>query len=739
MADGRNAGGKLGGLRRKISRGALALDAAVNSFMFESGRRWRDTYANFSGFMDRFHVTGVKRIFVDLSCEALTLGLGGALVALTFAQLAMRETSDDWLKKQDLAITFQDRYGAEVGRRGILHDDSVTLDQLPDHLIKAVLATEDRRFFEHWGIDPIGTLRALTVNARASGVVQGGSTITQQLAKNLFLSNERSLERKIREVFLALWLEFRLSKREILKLYLDRAYMGGGTFGVQAAADFYFKKSVKDVSLAEAAMLAGLFKAPTKFAPHVNLPAARARAADVLSNLVDAGFMTPSQTFAALRNPATPVDRDRDNSPDWYLDWAYSEVKKLADSGKLGKDRVLTVRTALDSALQAHAEEVIEDQLREHAPAYRAKQAAMVVIEPYTGAVRAIVGGRDYGVSQFNRATDAMRQPGSSFKPYVYLSAILSGKFKPETIVVDSPVCIGNWCPRNYGGSYSGSQPLAQALAKSLNTVAVKLSIALGNPKHGVFEAAKEGRAIIRDNARKMGVTAPLIDTVSLPIGAGEVSVMEHSASYSVFANGGKRVYTHAAIEIRNSKGDIIYKFDGDGKQPERIFPEQAIVSMNTMLTKVVEEGTARRAILPGIKVGGKTGTTNGYKDAWFCGFTANLNGCVWYGNDDDSPMGNMTGGSLPAQTWHDVMEFGHRGLELRPLPGYTLDAAPTVAVIAPQAGAPAPAPAGPIVLTKKSGEALGAVEKLFKTGDKRADGAVEPRIRIIAGGNEIR
>ncbi|MFO1114734.1 MAG: PBP1A family penicillin-binding protein [Beijerinckiaceae bacterium] len=709
--------------------------------MFESGRRWRDGYANFAGFMDRFHVSGVKRIFVDLSCEALTLGLGGALVALTFAQLAMRETSDDWLKKQDLAVTFQDRYGAEVGRRGILHDDSVTLDQLPDHLIKAVLATEDRRFFEHWGIDPIGTLRALTVNARASGVVQGGSTITQQLAKNLFLSNERSLERKIREVFLALWLEFRLSKREILKLYLDRAYMGGGTFGVQAAADFYFKKSVKDVSLAEAAMLAGLFKAPTKFAPHVNLPAARARAADVLANLVDAGFMTPSQTFAALRNPATAVDRDRDNSPDWYLDWAYSEVKKLADSGKLGKDRVLTVRTALDSALQAHAEEVIEDQLREHAPAYRAKQAAMVVIEPYTGAVRAIVGGRDYGVSQFNRATDAMRQPGSSFKPYVYLSAILSGKFKPETIVVDSPVCIGNWCPRNYGGSFAGSLPLATALAKSLNTVAVKLSIALGNPKHGVYEAAKEGRAIIRDNARKMGVTAPLVDTVSLPIGAGEVSVMEHSASYSVFANGGKRVYTHAAIEIRNSKGDLIYKFDGDGKQPERVFPEQAIVLMNSMLTKVVEEGTARRAILPGIKVGGKTGTTNGYKDAWFCGFTANLNGCVWFGNDDDSPMGNMTGGSLPAQTWHDVMEFGHRGLELRPLPGYSLEAAPVAANVGPQQGAPAPVATGPIVLTKKSGEALGNVEKLFKAGDKRAEGAGEtaPRIRIIAGGNEIR
>ena len=355
-------GGVFASLRRRAGRAALALDSFVDSWFYESSRRARDRFASFAAFMDRFHVSGLKRLGVELGCETLTLGLGGLLIALTFAQMAFRETSDDWLKKQDLAVTFLDRYGKEVGKRGILHDDSVALDHLPDNLIKAVLATEDRRFFEHWGVDPIGTLRALTANARASGVVQGGSTLTQQLAKNLFLSNERSIERKIREVFLAMWLEARLSKRQILKLYLDRAYMGGGTFGVQAAAEFYFGKSVKDVSLAEAAMLAGLFKAPTKFAPHVNLPAARARAADVLNNLVDAGFMTQSQIFTALRNPATPVERERFDSPDWYLDWAFAEVKKLAFAGKLGSDRVLTVRTALDSAVQAKADETIEEQ-----------------------------------------------------------------------------------------------------------------------------------------------------------------------------------------------------------------------------------------------------------------------------------------------------------------------------------------------------------------------------------------
>lgn len=703
----------------KLARAALALDAYVNAALYENGRRTRDSYADFSAFMERFHVSGLRKLGVELACEGLTLGLGGAILALFLAIPAFRETSDDWLKKQDLAVTFLDRNGVEVGRRGIRHDDSIALDQLPEHLVQTVLATEDRRFFDHWGVDPIGTLRALTVNARSENVVQGGSTITQQLAKNLFLSNERTLERKVKEAYLALWLEARLTKREILKLYLDRAYMGGGTFGVQAAAEFYFGKSAKDVSLAEAAMLAGLFKAPTKYAPHINLPAARARAASVLQNLVDAGIMTESQIFASLRNPATPVERSRETSPDWYLDWAFGQVKKLADSGKLGADRVLSVRTALDTRLQAHAESVVEDQLREHGRAYHAKQAALIVMEPGTGAVRAIVGGRDYGASQFNRATDALRQPGSSFKPYVYLTAILSGKFKPSTIVVDSPVCVGNWCPRNYGGSYGGSVPLAVALAKSYNTVAVKLSIALGDQKRGVFEAAKQGRAKIVDTARKMGVTAPLIDTVSLPIGAGEVSVIEHSAAYAVFGNGGRRVTPFAAIEIRNSRGDIIYRQDTNGPPPVPVFPEMAIAEMNSMLTKVVEEGTGRRAILgEGIKVGGKTGTTNGYKDAWFCGFTANFNGCVWYGNDDDSAMANMTGGSLPAQTWHDVMEFAHRGVELKTMPGFP---PPTPALAhnggAAQNGGPQSA------LSRRAGEALGSIEKLISgASDKRVD-----------------
>ncbi len=450
--------------------------------MFQAGRFLREAYERFSIFMDRFHVAGWKRGLVELTSEGATLGAGGLVLMLTLALPAFQETSDDdWLKKSELAMTILDRYGNEVGSRGIKHNDSVPLDQFPDHLVKAVLATEDRRFYEHFGIDIPGTFRALLINARAGGVVQGGSSLSQQLAKNLFLNNERTIERKVKEAFLAIWLETRLTKNEILKLYLDRAYMGGGAFGVDAAAQYYFNKSARDVNLAEAAMLAGLFKAPTRFAPHVNLPAARARANTVLDNLVEAGFMTEGQVFGARRTPASAVDRRDEHSPNYYLDWAYDEMRKLVETfPKSMTERVFIVRTALDVNLQREAENAIENALRQHGKEYGASQAGTVIME-IDGAVRAMVGGRDYGVSQFNRTTDALRQPGSSFKPYVYAAALMSGKFKPTSTVVDSPVCIGNWCPHNYSNSYSGSMSLTSALTRSINTIAVKLSIAIGD------------------------------------------------------------------------------------------------------------------------------------------------------------------------------------------------------------------------------------------------------------------
>jgi penicillin-binding protein 1A len=685
----------------------LDLDSRIDFGLYQAKTWGRELYERFTEFMDRFHVAGWRRwYFVEPLSEALTLGTGGLVIMLALAIPAFRETSDDdWLKKSELAVTFLDRYGNEVGSRGIKHNDALRLDEFPDHLIKATLATEDRRFYEHFGIDIPGLFRAMTANARAGGVVQGGSSISQQLAKNLFLSNERTIERKVKEAFLALWLEARLSKNEILKLYLDRAYLGGGTFGVDAAAQYYFNKSARDVNLAEAAMLAGLFKAPSRFAPHINLPAARARANVVLDNLVEAGFMTEGQVFGARRNPATPVDRRDERSPNYYLDWAFDEMKKLAQNlPKSVHERVFVVRLALDVDLQKHAEQALEDSLRQYGREYNVKQGATVLMD-VDGAVRAMVGGRDYGESQFNRATDAMRQPGSSFKPYVYATALMNG-FKPTSVVVDSPVCIGNWCPKNYGGGFGGAMTLTEALKRSVNVIAVKLSISLGNGN------PKIGRAKIREVARKAGLRTPLPDTPSMPIGADEVTVLDHTGGYTMFANLGKAQTPHAVLEVRSGAGELIWRWDRDGKKPVQVIPPQVAVDMVGMMTKVVEEGTARRAILDGIRAAGKTGTTNAYRDAWFVGYTGNFVCGVWFGNDDYKVMHQMTGGSLPAQTWHEIMAYTHQGVELRPIPGIGGQVPRAGVAEAKREGVPEGG--RPSILTKRGTEALLRVERLL-------------------------
>ncbi|MGX7745084.1 transglycosylase domain-containing protein [Rhodopseudomonas parapalustris] len=702
--------------KQRVRNWFLDLDARLDSTLFSSAVGIRELWERFSTYMDRFYVGGWKRwVFIEPLSEAASIGLLGLIALLALAQPAFRETADeDWLKKSDLAVTFLDRYGNPIGSRGIKHNDAIPLEDFPDNLIKATLATEDRRFYDHFGIDVAGTLRALVTNAQAGGVRQGGSSITQQLAKNLFLSNERTLERKINEAFLAIWLETRLTKNEILKLYLDRAYMGGGTFGADGAAHFYFNKSVRDINLAEAAMLAGLFKAPTKYAPHINLPAARARANQVLDNLVDAGFMTEGQVFGARRNPASVVDRRDENSPNYYLDWAFDEVRKIVDTfPKSYTERVFVVRTAIDMNVQRAAEGAIENQLRQFGRDYHATQAATVVAD-LDGGVRAMVGGRDYGASQFNRAVDAYRQPGSSFKPYVYTTALLNG-FKPNSIVVDGPVCLGNWCPQNYGHSYSGSVTLTQAITRSINVVPVKLSIAIGGNPKNQWDSAKKGRAKIVEVARRFGLTAPLPDTPSLPIGADEVTVVEHAVAYVTFPNKGMAVTPHAVLEIRTGAGDLVWRWDRDGPQPKRAIPANIAADMAGMMSHVVTEGTARRARLDGIPAAGKTGTTNNYRDAWFVGYTGNFSCAVWYGNDDYSPTNRMTGGSLPAQTWHDIMTAAHQGVEVKELAGVGMGEKLPAAPGARPAGAEtADVKQAPPVLTRRGAEILVRVEKML-------------------------
>jgi len=704
------------GWKQRLRTYLLDLDARLDFGLFHSGRMAREGFERFRDFMDRFHVAGWRRwLVVEPLSELATLGTGGLLLALALAVPAFRETSDeDWLKKSELAEVFLDRYGNEIGSRGIKHSSAVALADFPDHLIKAVLATEDRRFYEHFGIDISGTVRALVTNARAGGVVQGGSSITQQLAKNLFLNNERTIERKVKEAFLALWLETRLSKNEIFKLYLDRAYMGGGAFGVDAAAQFYFGKSAREVNLAEAAMLAGLFKAPTRFAPHINLPAARARANVVLDNLVEAGFMTEGQVFGARRNPAVAIDRRDEGAPGYYLDYAFEEMKKLVDTPAFRSipDRAFVVRTALDLGLQRTAEDAVENMIRQFGRDYHAKQAAAVVAD-LDGAVRAMVGGIDYNVSQFNRATDAYRQPGSSFKPYVYATALMNG-FKPTSVVVDGPVCIGNWCPQNYGHSYSGSVTLTQAITRSINVIPVKLSIMMGGSS-----GPKAGRAKIVQTARRMGIKAPLPDTPSLPIGADEVTLLEHTIAYATFPNQGKAVKPHAVLEVRSGVGDTIWRFDRDeSKKPTQALPPQVASDMAMMMSKVVEEGTAKRAILDGIKSAGKTGTTNSYRDAWFVGYTGNFVCGVWYGNDDYSPLNRMTGGSLPAQTWHEIMAYAHQGIELKQIAGVGPNAASTGPILEKEGRGDAPI--RPAMLTRKGVQTLLRLERLMDEASRQ-------------------
>ncbi|WP_280819654.1 transglycosylase domain-containing protein [Pseudaminobacter soli (ex Li et al. 2025)] len=631
----------------------LAIDAWIDSSLYEASFKARESWESLTIFFRRFRVRGWRRGVIEVLSEGFTMGAAGSVLLLALALPAFEETVGNWRQQDDFAVTFLDRYGNEIGRRGIMQRDSVPVDQMPDYLIKAVLATEDRRFFDHYGIDFLGLFRAMSENVRANSVVQGGSSITQQLAKNLFLNNERTFERKIKEAYLSIWLEHNLSKKEILQLYLDRAYMGGGAFGIEAAADFYFGKSVKDLNLAESAMLAGLFKAPAKYAPHVNLPAARARANVVLSNLVQSGFMTEGQVLSARLHPASVVDRGDQKSPDYFLDWAFDEVKRIAATTG---EHSLVARTTIDLNIQKAAEESVEFNLRQHGKEYHVSEGASVVIET-NGAVRAIVGGRDYGASQFNRATKALRQAGSSFKPYVYATAMEHG-FTPESVISDGPISWGNWSPKNYGRSYSGRVTLTTALLRSINTVPVRL--------------AKDylTTAPIKATAEAMGVESPISSHKTMVLGTSGMTVMDQATGYSVFANGGLGSMRHGIQQLITHSGKVVYDWDHNHPQFKRVLSEKAVSEMNSIMVQNPEAGTARRAALPSIRSAGKTGTTQSYRDAWYVGFTGNYTAAVWLGNDDYSPTRNMTGGSLPAMVWQRLMTYAHQNIDIKPIPG---------------------------------------------------------------------
>lgn len=651
--------------RQKRAGGMLAADAWLDSSLYEFWNTLGRWYTRYQDFMSRFHVTGIKRFFVEILSDAFTFGAIGAVIMTAFALPAFNIIDRGAFNKaEDYSVVFLDRFGTEIGRRGIRSDDSVALDQMPDYLIKATLATEDRRFYDHFGIDIVGTLRALASNAQGDNSTQGGSSLTQQLAKNLFLSSERTFERKIIEAYLAIWLEWHYSKDEILKLYFDRAYMGGGNFGVTAAAEFYFGKRVQDINLAEAAMLAGMFKAPTRYAPHVDLAAARGRANLVLSNLVASGFLTEGQVTAARRHPAAPVDRTADvNSPNYFLDWAFEEAKLLIDqTGTPGNNFV--VRTTIDTTLQKYAEDSITSVVRDQGEQYKVSQAAMVVTDT-EGAIRAMVGGTDYGKSQFNRAIVSTRQPGSSYKPFVYAEAFEQLGLKPSDTISDRPVCIGDWCPQNYGRSYKGQVSLQSAFAASINTVPVTLSI-------------KTGRDTIAALSHRMGLRADYPVTRSLALGVASVSVIDMTSSYAVFANHGLKTQAYGITRMTTLSGDPVWEYDPTVGH-DRVLSEQTVAYMNQMMRAVVTGGTGGRAKIEGVPTLGKTGTTTSYRDAWFCGFTGNYVAAVWFGNDDYRPTNNLTGGTLPTVAWQKFMAYAHTNIDIKPVFGIDFVPEPTI------------------------------------------------------------
>ena len=585
---------------------------------------------------------------------------------LGYFALTLPDTSELTRAERRPSVTVLAADGSLLATFGDLFGQPLTLREMSPYLPKAVIATEDRRFYSHFGVDPIGLARAATVNLTAGHVVQGGSTITQQLAKNLFLTPERSLPRKIRETLLALWLEHRFTKDEILEIYLNRVYLGAGTYGVDAAAHRYFGKSARHTNLYESAAIAGLLKAPTKFNPTRDREKAAARTARVLANMVEAGIVTESQVASATKEGTSrPVAAAARSGARYFADWIAEQLSDFAGTGSGD----LTVTTTLDPVLQIEAEAAIAETIARDGPKAAVSQGALVAMSP-DGAVRAMVGGRDYGGSQFNRATQAQRQPGSAFKPFVYLAGLEAG-LRPSDQFVDAPIRIGNWQPRDYTGRYQGEMTLAEGLAQSINTIAVQV-------------AQRAGIRKVIAASHRLGISSDLAPEMSLALGTGEVNLLELVSAYAPFANGGLGVWPHGIAEIRDSDGKVVFRRTGSGVG--RVISPELAGTMNEMLSAVIGHGTGRSAALPR-PAAGKTGTTQDYRDAWFIGYTADLVAGVWLGNDDDSPANKVTGGSLPALTWRRFMLAATQGMPVRPLPAAQPPAARVVAAAPPSSG----------------------------------------------------
>ncbi len=582
------------------------------------------------------------------------------------------------IPKRPPSIEIVDVDGRPLARRGDLSGEVIPLKELPPYLPKAFIAIEDRRFYQHHGVDPLGIARAAIANLLHRGVSQGGSTVTQQLAKTLFLTQERTITRKLQEVALALWLERKFSKAQILELYLNRVYFGSGAYGIEQAAQRYFGKSARQVTLTESALLAGLVKSPSRLSPTRNFDGAERRAQIVLAAMSELNFINESTAQAAMARPPRIVALAGNGSVNYVADWVMDVLNDLI--GRVEED--IVVETSIDGALQASGEKALSEELSQKGEKGGVSQGALVVMTP-EGAVRALVGGRNYAESQFNRAIAAKRQPGSAFKPFVYLTAIEHG-LTPETLREDRPIKINGWQPENYGREYFGSVPLAKALAMSLNTVSVRLTLEFSP------------MAVIR-TAHRLGIASKLEPNASIALGTSEVSMIELTGAYAVFANGGMAVLPHVVERVRAADGKVLYT-----RNPQplgRIVKPEAIAMMNAMMRETLTIGTAHKADLPGWPAAGKTGTSQEFRDAWFIGYTSHLVAGVWLGNDDGTPTRKITGGGLPVEIWSRVMRGAHQGVQVAALPDGRSNAPLSPAPVSPPAPLPAASNAGEVGL----------------------------------------
>lgn len=590
-----------------------------------------------------------RRLLSSLKWTVTFAIWGVVIVAGTVAFYAYDLPSVDGALSQNHkpGITLVAADGARFASIGEFRGGTVQLSQMPSYLPQALVAIEDRRFYEHSGVDWRGIGRAMAVNLRAGRIRQGGSTLTQQAAKNLFLTSERTVKRKVQETLLALWLEQRFTKEQILTIYLNRVYFGAGAYGLEAASRRFFDKPPAHLSLHEAAMLVGALKAPSRLNPVSDHKAARKRAAVVLAAMRKQGLITAAQHKRAQSGGSGSARApSRKNAALYYADWVVDQL-----SGYVGPDAgSLVVETTLDTGLQRSAERAVAELIGGRGRARGISQAAVVVLS-MDGAVRAMVGGRSYGRSQFNRAVQARRQPGSAFKPIVYLAGLEHG-LRPSTVVVDGPVEVGGWKPRNIDGTYAGELTLRQALARSVNTVAAKV-------------AAQAGIAEVISTAQRLGITSRLTRTPSIALGTSEVGLLELTGAYAAIANGGIAVWPYGVERVADPGGAILFERAGDG--PPRVIKRVHARALSEMLGGVVSEGTGRAARLDR-PAAGKTGTSQNFRDAWFVGYTADFVAGVWLGNDDGTPMRGVTGGRDAARLWRAVMMAAHEDMPPRAL-----------------------------------------------------------------------